>query len=304
MRFSRDHINNIEIFTGENDHIKFEIAPAVGGKILSVYNKHLGKEFLWRNKNLLLETYQPGADYDSNFFGGIDELIPNDIPENIDSVEYPDHGELWTTPLDYQLFEDRISVDGKLKLSGLYYSKTVYLEKNSPVIYLKYAIRNETSFQRNFLWKMHAALAIEEGDKLITGAQKAKVVDLAYSRFLNLEEFNWPLIEKTDASIVPFENNSMDFFYLYDIEQAEMKLLSGKGNHLFSYSYDKKVFPYQWYFASYGGFLNHSYTAVLEPATSMPLSVNEAKAMGQCSVLEPNEELNTVVCIYAGENKT
>jgi hypothetical protein len=39
-----------------------------------------------------------GADYDSNFYGGIDELIPNDIPENIDGIDDPDHGELWTTP--------------------------------------------------------------------------------------------------------------------------------------------------------------------------------------------------------------
>lgn len=302
MTFSRSHINEVEIITGENDHIKFEIVPAAGGKIISVYNKHLRKEFLWTNKNLLLETHQAGADYDTNFFGGIDELIPNDIPENIDSIDYPDHGELWTTSLEHQLFEDKICVHGKLKLSGLHYSKTVYLEEKSPVIYLKYTIRNESVSQRNFLWKLHPALTIEEGDKLITSAQKAKVVEPGYSRFKNLHEFNWPQIENTDASIIPLKNNSVDFFYLYDIEQAEMKLLSGKGNHLFRYSYDKKIFPYQWYFASYGGFLNH-YTAILEPCTSMPMSVNEAKATGQCSVLEPNEELNTLVCIYAGENK-
>ena len=188
----------------------------------------------------MLETHQPGANYDANFFGGIDELIPNDIPENIDSIAYPDHGELWTTSLDYKLFEDRISVFGKLKLSGLYYKKTVHLEANSPVIYLEYKIRNETNFKRNFLWKLHAALAIEGGDKLVTSAQKAKVADPDYSRFMNLNEFKWPLIENTDASIVPYKNSSIDFFYLYDIEQAEMQLLSGKDNHLFSYNYDKK----------------------------------------------------------------
>ena len=301
MIFSRSHINEIETFTGENDHIKFEIVPAAGGKIISVYNKYLRKEFLWRNKNLLLQTHQPGADYDTNFFGGIDELIPNDIPENIDSIAYPDHGELWTTSLDYELFEDRISVYGKLKLSGLYYKKTVHLEANSPVIYLEYTIKNETNFNRNFLWKLHAALIIEEGDKLVTGAQKARVADPDCSRFMNLNEFKWPLIENTDASIVPLKNKSVDFFYLYDIEQPEMKLLSGKDNHLFSYTYDKKVFPYQWYFASYGGFLNH-YTAILEPSASMPMSVNDAKNLGQCTALKPGEEINTVVRIYAGEN--
>ncbi len=109
------------------------------------------------------------------------------------------------------------------------------------------------------------------------------------------------LIEDTDASIIPPQNNSVDFFYFYDIGQPEMKLVSGEGHHLFRYSYDKKIFPYQWLFASYGGFLNH-YMAVVEPATAMPLSVNAAKAINQCSVLEPDEEINTIVSIYAGEN--
>ena len=266
-------MNGIELLTGENDHIKFEIVPASGGKILSIYNKHLHKEFLWRNINLIPEIYQPDADYDANFIGGIDELLPNDIPETIDSITYPDHGELWTTPLDYELYEDRISVFGKLKLSGLYYKKTILLEANAPVINLEYTIKNESDSIRNFLWKLHAALSIDEGDQLISDAKKGKVVDLDYSRFKNLNEFTWPFIENTDASMVPNKNNSIDFFYLFDIERPEMNLLSNGGKHIFRYSYDKKVFSYQWYFASYGGFLNH-YTAILEPSTSMPISVN------------------------------
>jgi hypothetical protein len=52
-------------------------------------------------------------------------------------------------------------------------------------------------------------------------------------------------------------------------------------------------------FATYGGFLGH-YTVVLEPCTTMPLSVNEAKATGRCSRLEPGEILETNVSIFAG----
>ncbi len=301
MLISRKEINNVEVFTGENDYIKFEIVPALGGKIISVYNNKLDKEFLWRNENLKLETHRPGADYDSNFFGGIDELIPNDIPENIDSIDYPDHGELWTTALGYDVQEDKIAVFGTLALSGLSYKKIISLEASSPVINLEYTIRNESTSTRNFLWKLHAALVVESGDKLISDAKKAKVVDLDYSRFKTLDEFTWPDIENTNASLVPDKNNTTDFFYLYDINTSRMCMESNKENHLFSYDYDKNIFPYQWYFASYGGFLHH-YTAILEPCTSMPISVNEAKKLGQCTVLEPGQEINTVVKIYAGEN--
>lgn len=301
MIISREKINKIEILTLEASHIKTEIAPELGGKILSVFNKHLQKDFLWNNKNLKLNILQPGDDYDANFWGGIDELIPNDLPETIDSIPYPDHGELWTTPLDYVLKEDKISMFGKLKLSGLNYQKDVYLDKKAPIIHLRYKIKNETNTKRYFLWKLHAALVIEEGDKLVTDAKNARVVDLDYSRFSSLNEFKWPIIEGVDASIVPRKNNAIDFFYLYDIVHSEMKLLNTKNNHSFKFNYDNRVFPFQWYFASYGGFLDH-YTAILEPSSSMPMSVNSAKEVGKSMVLEPNEEINTYVSIYAGEN--
>ena len=301
MRFSKSHVNKIEIINGENDHLEFSLAPACGGKIIRIYNKLLQKEFLWINKNLQLTVLLNGAGYDSNFYGGIDELLPNDIPENIDGIAYPDHGELWTTCLDYELKKDSVAVSGKLKRSGLYYTKTMRLDANEPVIYLQYKIRNTAHVQRNFLWKLHAALDIKEGNQLVTTAKKGKVVDPAYSRFSNLHEFNWPVIEDKDASLVPQKNNTVDFFYLYDAAQPAMNFLSEGGSHLFRYQYDEKIFPFQCYFASYGGFLNH-YTAIIEPCSSMPMSVNNAKALHQCTVLEPGEEINTIVSIYAGKN--
>lgn len=299
MKISKNRKNKIEVLTGENDYLKFEIAPELGGKVISVYNKKLEKEFLWRNKELPLEVNQPGTEYDPNFWGGIDELIPNDIPETIDSIPYPDHGELWTTPLQYELLDNKISVFGKLKLSELYYEKTMFLDANSPLIFLEYKIKNLSKVEKHFLWKFHAALAIEEGDTMISDAQKARVVYPESSRFKNKKNFSWPMIGNFDVSKVQPRNNTMDFFYLYEIQEAEMKMSSSKANHLFSYRYDKEVFPYQWYFASYGAFLDH-YTAILEPASSMPVSVNEAKKLNQCSRLLPNEEIKTTVKIFAG----
>lgn len=127
--------NGIEILTTESDHLIFSIAPSLGGKITSIYNKKLDKEFLWTNEKMPLKIYSPGADYDSNFFGAIDELIPNDITETVDSIAYPDHGELWRTVLKSQVADEKITVYGKLELSGLYYSKTIYPDPNNPMLY-------------------------------------------------------------------------------------------------------------------------------------------------------------------------
>src|SRR5215471_9826042 len=268
MKLIEQTMDGVQIITIENKFLRCCVAPVLGGKIASVYNKQLQKEFLWKNEKLSFRELERGEDYDSNFWGGIDELIPNDIPENIDGIDYPDHGELWTTSLNYEIKEDRLILSGILSLSKLFYQKTIALDDDS--IKLWYKIKNTSGESRHFLWKLHAALQIHQGDKLLTSSKKGRVVDTEYSRFSCLEEFEWPTIEGVDASVIPAKNYTMDFFYLYDIAKGEMELLSGDASHVFRYSYDKNIFPYQWYFASYGKFLDH-YTVILEPCTTMPI---------------------------------
>jgi len=67
----------------------------------------------------------------------------------------------------------------------------------------------------------------------------------------------------------------------------------------FCYSFDLHVFPYAQNFGSYGGLDGH-YTAILEPCSSMPLMVSDANRLGRCSVLMPEEGIETRVAIYAG----
>ncbi|MEC3878526.1 DUF5107 domain-containing protein [Parapedobacter sp. 10938] len=294
--------HGLDILTIENDCLRVDVIPALGGKISSIYSKQLDKEFLWNNAELSLQKNQTGDDYDSNFWGGIDELLPNDIPERIDGIDYPDHGELWTTRLDYSVSGDDVSVYGVLPLSRLYYKKTIRLSIDAPKVTLQYNMVNQSAERRRFLWKLHAALRISEGDQLLSPATKAKVVSPGASRFAEAGEFTWPVMDGIDASIVPEKNNTMDFFYLYDSPEGTMSLIVDKGRSRFSYHYDQAIFPYQWYFASYGKFRNH-YTAILEPASAMPVSVNEAADLKQCSVLEPGETFDTQVVIYAGSNQ-
>src|SRR4051794_36483777 len=128
---SKTITSGIEILTLETNHLVCSIIPALGGKIWGLFNKKLGKEFLWINPNLPLQMQERGAEYDSNFLGAVDELIPNDMIETVDSIDYPDHGELWTTPLEYSQTDEKITVFGLLVLSGLHYSKTVYADPNS-----------------------------------------------------------------------------------------------------------------------------------------------------------------------------
>jgi hypothetical protein len=298
IRYDHPEEHPAEVLVMESDWLLVRIMPAAGGRILSIFHKALNKEFLWHREDTSPDPCQPGDDYDANFWGGMDELLPNDIPETVDGIDYPDHGELWTLPLSHEILSDGIRLYGTLPKSGLYYRKTVYLAVDRPEIKIDYAVQNRADDTRHFLWKLHPALNIQAGDRLVTQAQHGQVVDLAYSRFTQEKPFEWPHLEGQDVSIVPERDNTMDFFYLFDNPQGEMALESTDGS-LFKIAYDPKIFPYQWYFASFGGFLGH-YTAILEPCSAMPIQLNVARELDQCTRLKPGEKIHTTVRIYAG----
>ena len=283
----------------ESDWLRVQVAPTAGGRLISLVHKPSGHEFLWRNRKLRLEQLSPGSEYDPNFYGGIDELLPNDIPEKINEIECPDHGELWTMPLDWREEGQRLVLEGRLPGFGLSYRREMSLRPDGPCLDLSYRISNPTAERRQFLWKLHAAVLVEAGDVIECPARRAQVVDLAWSRHKTLAPFAWPNIEGAAANVIPAADGTMDFFYLYDLAAGEVGWRRpGKGLK-FAYQFDTQTFPYVWLFASYGGFNGH-YTVILEPCTAMPISVNAAAALRQCSVLDPGQSLETKVVVYAG----
>ena len=286
----------------ESDFLIAEVAPGVGGRIVRLVEKKGGYDFLWRNQALPLRTLSAGSEYDPNFYGGIDELLPNDIPEVINGIECPDHGELWTTPLAWRVAGEALVLEGRLAKHGLIYQREMSLRPGAPILELKYRISNSTPQPREFLWKLHAALGVQPGDRIDCPARKAQVVDLAYSRHKTLAPFDWPTLEGSPVNVVPAADGTMDFFYLYDLAEGEVTWSRPAQGLQFSYRFDRRVFPYTWIFASYGGFNGH-YTVILEPCTTMPISVNDAAAKKQCSRLEPGQSLETSVTIYAGAAK-
>jgi len=293
------NLDGVPLVRLESEALRVDVAPTVGGRVVSLVEKSGGYEFLWRNRALPLECMPAGSEYDPNFFGGIDELLPNDPPDEINGVACPDHGELWTLPLAWSGGGARLKLSGTLPRFGLRYEREMSLRADAPWLDCTYRISNPTPQPRQFLWKLHAALAVEAGDLIDCPAEQAQVVDLNYSRYASPTPFAWPQTEGKPANVIPAADGTMDFFYLSKLREGRMGWQRPSEQLVFEYRFDLRVFPYAWMFASYGGFLGH-YTVVLEPCTTMPMSVNEAAKKQQCSVLQPGETLETRVSIRAG----
>ena len=298
---SRSHapVADAPVLRLESDHLQIGIAPSVGGRVVSLIHKPTGHEFLWRNRALPLQRLPAGSDYDPNFFGGIDELLPNDIPEEIDGIRCPDHGELWTTELEAEGASNRLTLRGTLPAFGLRYEREMVLRPDAPRLDIRYRLSNPTAQSRHFLWKLHAALNVAPGDCVDCPAGKGQVVDMAWSRFQTLAPFDWPHIQGQDAHVIPPPEGTVDFFYLFELAEGRLGWRRPSTGLTFTYQFDLAVFPYAWLFASYGGFNGH-YTVIVEPCTAMPISVNEAAAKGHCSRLQPGASLATAVSIVVG----
>jgi hypothetical protein len=289
---------DLKLIRLESEWLSVDVAPDIGGRIVSLIHKGTGHEFLWRNQQLRLEPVPAGSEYDPNFYGGVDELLPNDIPETIGGVNCPDHGELWTTALASELDGPRLRLSGSLPGFGLFYEREMELRPDEPRIEIRYRLTNHALQVRHFLWKLHAAIAIEPGDIIECPAASAQVVDPAWCRFKNLDPFPWPMLDGSAVNVIPPPEGTTDFFYLFDLRRGEMAWRRPGRGLRFAYEFDTRVFPYAWLFASYGGFNGH-YTAILEPCTAMPISVNHAAPKRQCSTLGPGESLETRVSIVA-----
>lgn len=283
----------------ENECLSVDVVPAVGGRVISIFDKERQYEFLWRNAGVPLRRLEVGADYDENFYGGIDELLPNDVAEMVQGVMLPDHGEIWTMEMQSALQGGVLTMSGTLPIYGLEYEKSVSLRPNTPHLDIAYKIRNPTQCAKPFLWKLHAALNINEGDQIVCPARMARAVGSEWTRWKTTQPFSWPLAQGGRADFVPRASNKIDFLYLYELQEGLMGWQSKRNGLGLFLRFATDVFRYCWLFASYGGFLGH-YTAILEPCTTMPISLLEAAKLGQCSVLDAGRDLTTRVSIYAG----
>lgn len=295
MTIRPDVWDGVDVVRLANERLEAVVAPSIGGRIVSLVDRATGYEFLWRNAGLSLRREAPGAEYDPSFYGGVDELLPNDVPEPIGGDAGLDHGELWTFALASEIEGDTLRLDGVLPRCGLRYERRMRLDGNR--ILFDYRLENAGRSSLAFLWKLHAALKIAPGDRVVCPAATVRAGDPEWSRLKREGPVSWPP-EGGDALIVPSFDGTTEFLHLSELREGFLGWESADGRRRLSYRFDPRVFPYPWYFASYGGFDGHL-VGILEPCTTMPISVAEAAALDQTAALEPGEALVTSVALEA-----
>ncbi len=292
------HLNDDWTFQGfsvvrmENEFLRIEILPQLGGKIWTIEHRPSGRQFLWHHPKLRLQSLPMGANYDDHFFGGFDELLPNDMAEQVNGENLVDHGELWTTPLKHRVEGSSVVLEGTLPITPLRYRKIISLEGNS--IRLDYRLENIGRSARDILWKLHPALRIAKDTEIVVPATLAEVADPQWSRMPGLGRFPWaeqPLLHR-----VPELGRGAEFLYLLELTDGVCELRNLAERWSFRLRFSKEIFSSVWLFASYGGWRDLE-VLILEPCTTPRLSLAESAQKRECLRLEPSETVETTVRI-------
>lgn len=275
----------------ENAETRIVVLPGLGGKVISIVDKRVDGELLWRNDRIPVRPAAFGSGYDDQFLGGWDELYPNDEPEELAGEPVPDHGELWAVPWHWSTGSDpgqvwlELTVRGAV--TGTEVTKRLVLGAG-PDLIVDYRIANTSRIDQPFLWKSHVAVELRPDT----------VIDLAAGDVLMHEfgnprvrpdggSFTWPWVSGHDLRTLPDTTHRgvSEFLIATTLERGECGVRHPSAGTGLRLSWDRADLPSCWLFASYVGGWRGLDVLVLEPCTGYPLSVNDGVAAGTHQVL-------------------
>jgi len=287
----------------ENNYLRVSINPARGGVITSIFSKSTNDEWIYYD-NSRRSTENVFENYDDIWCGGFEELFPNDAPGEVQNRILKDHGELWLQNWNITDHDNNsINLQTECATVPALVSKKIILCQDQPTILINYKIKNISDEEYPFLFKLHPAMRIEQGDELQLEGGRIIQVDSSFSKIIGTHhEFNWPFVNdksgnNKDISVIPAREKLLqEFIYVKDLKSSWCGLKRKSSNEEFILNFPGKIFPYCWFFMALGGWREH-YTVVMEPCTNFPKDMITAIANGTSAFMKSFEKLEFEVSI-------
>lgn len=293
----------------ENRELRVTVLPELGGKAWEFLHKRSDRNLLWRHPRIEPRAVPLGASYDDNWSGGWDELFPNDEAVTYDGETYPDHGEMWCQPWEWEVGRDGEAAvlhlwrDGAITAARM--EKWLTLRPAEGRLRFRHRLTNHGGAPLDFLWKLHPALSVNEESRIDIPLGRVLAAEGFNDRIgPGVREFAWPTARDAqgnpvDMRLVPPKSaRQTDFYYGVELTDGWCALTDTREQLGFGLAFPKDIFSTVWVFASYGGWRD-LYTVVLEPCTGYPVRLDEAVRAGRFSRLQPGETLEAEVTAVA-----
>jgi hypothetical protein len=276
----------------ENALIRAEVAPARGGKFVSLWSKRTGTEWLLPP----LRSYDEistEAGFELWDGGGFDECLPTVAP----TATAPDHGEVWRHGWDVVEFStDSLLLQTTAVNGAIAFRRRARLDRASLV--LDYFIENRSDVTQSLLYCAHPLLRVEEGDRILLPDEVRSVV-LEGSAGNRLgkrgDRVAWPGSEaEDDLNIVGLPDGfQADKLFAGPVVHGWCALLRTSIDEGIEITFDSGVLPYLGLWICRAAWPESGkakqYTVAFEPASAPFDSLADAERAGMAWNLAPGE---------------
>lgn len=159
------HVEEFVCHTLSNSQISLSLIPELGGRVVSIFDKVSGREWLdgWTPESeRRLGHPTDSASYDSGSGAGLDECLPTVLPCRVGESDLQDHGELWCSAPEFEACNGELTCRWRLESLPLTFQRSIALEDDT--ITMRYRLENLANNPTPFQWAWHALFRLEEGD--------------------------------------------------------------------------------------------------------------------------------------------
>ncbi len=283
----------------ENRRLRVVSLLDKGSDIIELVYKPLDVDFMWhsplnvRSPSTLLERCRRSqGSFIDHYQGGWQDVLPNAGPScTWRGVEWGQHSITPALPWNCSIEESsgkevvaHMRVDCRCYPFSI--DKWMILREGESFFTIKERITNRSEQDLEFSWLQHLTfgrpfLAPSNRIYLKAGIAVTHDEEIPGSSLPAGEKFRWPVVEdkegrEVDLSRVPQRDfKAHDLVYIIDLKEGGFRLMNEDMGLGFGLVWDRKVFPYLWFWRPLGGAFDHpwfgrAWAIGLEPCTSWP----------------------------------
>lgn len=186
--------------TIENDAIRLQLWPTIGGKISSVIDKADGAELLFTYPSEIpFDTPLYDKPYQMSWCVGWDECFPGVAPSRYvgfpyDGIACPDHGEIWSLPTQVTPTRNGITTVWHGLRFGYRLTRKITLD--GAMLLSAYSLENLAPFELRYVWSQHPLFAMKGRVEIDWPGQHRCRYSHAVVNTPIDRAFEWPTLEE------------------------------------------------------------------------------------------------------------